>query len=1039
MKQKISLAQRNSLVKRHLNGESVVSLAKEIGVSRMRFYHWIKEYEIYLKSIEEQKKKLSPHKRQELVKRVAAGEEVVKIAKLYGISRKSIYKWYKRYESSLLAKKTPVFNDKKPVIEHYYKQIPEKYEEVVLDAVRKYPELSPHRLPYVLPHIGDKPLVGSHGIQNVLRRHDLSTYDKRVAYATEYRNSFVFSSLIERAERLFALFAGQSALSRKLIIRLGLGLSLFIGALVVLYGISGLANSLAGSNTWSMAMALPLLSLAIGMIFFLYSTKYYLSIALVLSFSRHENDKGSAPRQSLLDMLLGKKGSAKEKEEQISGLTEDISHIRLQRHPFVSIHLAMYNEKRVIERLLTAATSMQYDNYEVIVADDSTDEEAIALLKKWEHHPHVKIVHRNSREGYKGQALQHALAFTDKKAEFIMIFDADFIPYPDSITQFLKYFQSTIGSLSPQAIKSTPIAAVQGYQWHVLNKSENWLTRGVRSEYAGSYVVERSSIEVYGGLKQISGSVYMIRKDVVEQVGWGKSITEDFEFTLNMYEKGFKVVYTPYVQAPAEAVSTLKRLIRQRMRWAEGHSFNVKKMFWRLLASHNLTIPEKLEFVYLSPYYLQAAFFLLGTFCWLLSEAVFHVRLPFWTEVWGWSLILTNMISLPLVNLVGLFLEESDERDYLGLLSFVALSYVVAPFQGYAAVKGFLEQSEGPWFRTPKTGRITDTFIPGHFYRYLKNFFGKGEPAGSPAMSSSYNPYLALATSNNRFNAFSIMPKRSKLPRILIAILLIITTSLVYSSYGVPQALAASQNYYLHTGAPLGTPAAPTTSNYMNEGVPSASAGVQMRAQRNNMNSGTVNYTWYSDILPNGNDDAVLGTGQYQVNIIKNAGGPAANRIINFGIQLFLSNANGASQTQLMANTARINIGSNGNFTALSFNIGNLNTPTNITAANPKRIGFRIFWKNSTNDANTFTNLIVNNSSAPFVIIMPNFQVPEFPIKPIAIPIFILMPLLPLLVKVMQKKEKRRKKHIWEELADDMQRVFYGLTGYSPGYIEPDV
>lgn len=1020
-----------------------MSLAKEAGVSRARFYHWIREYEEYCKRIEEQKKKLSPYKRQELIERVAAGEEVVKLAKLYGISRKSIYKWYKRYESSLLAKKTPTFQDKKPVIEHYYKQTPEKYEEVVLDAVRKYPELSPHRLPYVLPHIGEKPIIGSHGVQNVLRRHDLSTYDKRVVYATEYRESFVFASSIEKAEKLFALFAGQNALSRKLIVRLGLGSALLLGALVVLYGISELANSLAGSSTWSIAMFLPLLSLAIGMIFFLYSTKYYLSIALVLSFSRHENDRGSAGKQSLLDMLLGKKSVTKEeKEEQVTGLTEDISHIRLQRHPFVSIHLAMYNEKRVIERLLTAATSMQYDNYEVIVADDSTDEEAIALLAKWKHHPRVKIVHRDSRDGYKGQALQNALTYTSRKAEFIMIFDADFIPYPDSITQFLKYFQSTVGSLSPQAIKSTKIAAVQGYQWHVLNKSENWLTRGIRSEYAGSYVVERSSIEVYGGLKQISGSVYMIRRDVVEQVGWGKSITEDFEFTLNMYEKGFKVVYTPYVQAPAEAVSTLKRLIRQRMRWAEGHSFNVKKMFWRLLVSHNLTLPEKFEFVYLSPYYLQAAFFLLGTFCWLLSEAVFRVRLPFWTEVWGWSLILTNMISLPLVNLVGLFLEESDERDYLGLLSFVALSYVVAPFQGYAAIKGFIEKEEGPWFRTPKTGRITDTFIPGHFYRYLKNFFGKGEPVGTPAVSSAYNPYLALATSNNRFNTFAIIPKRSRLPRILIALLLILTTSLVYSSYGVPQALAANQNYYLHPGLAPGVPAAPTSSNYMNEGVPSASAGIDMRAQRNNMNSGTVNYTFYSDILPSGNDDAVLGTGQYQVNIIKNGGCVCTRNIINFGIQLFLSNANGASQTQLMANTARISIGSNGNFTAIKFNIGNINSgnlPANITAANPKRVGFRIFWKNSSNEALDWTNLIINNSSAPFVVILPNFQVPEFPIKPIAIPIFILMPLLPLLVKVMQKKEKKRKKHVWEELAIDVQRVFYGLTGYSPGYIERDV
>src|SRR5258708_16534253 len=136
-----------------------------------------------------------------------------------------------------------------------------------------------------------------------------------------------------------------------------------------------------------------------------------------------------------------------------------------------------------------------------------------------------------------------------------------------------------MGSLTPETIQQSSIGAVQGYEWHILNKSENWITRGIRSEYAGSYVIERTGTERYLGLEQISGSVYMIRRDALEQIGWGRSITEDFELTLKLYEKGYKVVYTPYIQPPAESVSTIKRLIRHRMRWAQVHSFNVKKIF----------------------------------------------------------------------------------------------------------------------------------------------------------------------------------------------------------------------------------------------------------------------------------------------------------------------------------------------------------------------------------------------------------------------------------------------------------------------------
>jgi cellulose synthase/poly-beta-1,6-N-acetylglucosamine synthase-like glycosyltransferase len=111
----------------------------------------------------------------------------------------------------------------------------------------------------------------------------------------------------------------------------------------------------------------------------------------------------------------------------------------------------------------------------------SSTDETYDLLQKWLPHPRIKLSHRTNRIGFKGAALQLGLMKTDPRAEFILLFDADFIPYPDAITQFLKYFQTAAGGLSQVELQRSPVAAVQGYQWHVLNKSENWITRGVRS------------------------------------------------------------------------------------------------------------------------------------------------------------------------------------------------------------------------------------------------------------------------------------------------------------------------------------------------------------------------------------------------------------------------------------------------------------------------------------------------------------------------------------------------------------------------------
>jgi hypothetical protein len=144
------------------------------------------------------------------------------------------------------------------------------------------------------------------------------------------------------------------------------------------------------------------------------------------------------------------------------------------------------------------------------------------------------------------------------------------------------------------------------------------------------------------------------------------------------------------------------------MRWAEGHTFNVKKYFLSILRSTKLSRREKLEFYYYVPYYLQSVFFILGTAAWFISEIFLRTRLPFWTATFGWSLVFTNTFALIFMNVAGLFLERGVRRNFAGLMSFVLLTFLLVPYQAYAAIKGLLEPHEGGWHRTIKTGVITD-------------------------------------------------------------------------------------------------------------------------------------------------------------------------------------------------------------------------------------------------------------------------------------------------------------------------------------------
>jgi 1,2-diacylglycerol 3-beta-glucosyltransferase len=532
--------------------------------------------------------------------------------------------------------------------------------------------------------------------------------------------------------------------------------------------------------------------LFLGAIFFAYAVKYYLSTVIVLLTTLATGGrKGSGN---------GHSGNGKDQAAGLSRINSNGNgngyHIDLGYHPFVSVHVAAYNEKRVIERLLTALSQLEYPAYEVILVDDSTDESS-SILERWKGQPGFKILHRNSRQGYKGGALNEALKVMNPSAEYVVIFDADSVPFPDSIDRFLPHFYHQNGQIT----RRERVAAVQSYQWHVLNKSESWLTEAVRAEYAGSYMVERPFQDAVGSLKMVAGTAYMIRADLLREVGWGTSLTEDWELTLKLYARGYKVVYTPWAETPAECVSTFSRLARQRMRWAEGHTHNVRKWFVPIMVSPFVTPLEKLEFLFDTTYYLQAALFVVGTLAWLISEIVLHTHVPGWTAALGWSLLFSNIFALPLMNFGGLILEEAPARDLQGILGAVVLSFALVPFQGWAAMKGLLRKNEGPWFRTPKTGRITDEvhhlrrlnllrrWLLGHRARVGEGQRPPARPSGAPAahIRARYNRRLGWVVVGGIALTFG---------------------GLAWAATTVPVVDAAGSPLYLHgTGAaPLCTP-----------------------------------------------------------------------------------------------------------------------------------------------------------------------------------------------------------------------------------------
>ena len=433
------------------------------------------------------------------------------------------------------------------------------------------------------------------------------------------------------------------------------------------------------------------MALGFGVFYSIYAIKYYASSLIALGL--FNMDLAETPEEHPAHRLLA----------QQSLETDNVTG------PYVSIHLPFYNELNVARRILEACLDIDYENFEVMVADDSRDATIEVLKEKgWrQSSPVIKFIHRRDRSGYKGGALEKAIEYMHPLTEYVVVFDADFVPPSDIIKQFIAQWMLYVDD-------EKPIAAVQGYQLHYLNRNENWITKGVRAEFSGSYMVERLAEEVYGGMKMVSGSVFMFDAGLMRKLGWEESITEDWVLTIRLYLEGYKVAYTPLIQAPAEIPTSISRIVKQRMRWAEGHTFAVKRYFMKVMRSDRLSLAEKVEFLYFAPYYLQSLVFIIGSITWIIAE-MGKRHPPFWNQWWGWVMIFGNFFAIPFMGLVGVFLEGDLREDYGGVFGFTLLSYIICPCQAYAALKGLLGSRESYWVRTLKTGHVTDNFLGVRF------------------------------------------------------------------------------------------------------------------------------------------------------------------------------------------------------------------------------------------------------------------------------------------------------------------------------------
>ncbi len=243
--------------------------------------------------------------------------------------------------------------------------------------------------------------------------------------------------------------------------------------------------------------------------------------------------------------------------------------------PGVSILVPAYNEEIVMAGTLESLLHLDYprDRMEVIVIDDSSTDRTRRVIE------HMMAADRRLKlvaipPGLGGRGKSHALNQGVKYArhELIAVYDADNAPEPQALRR-----------LVAELLQDDRLAATVG-KVRTLNRTTNLLTRCISIEFISFQWIVQAGRWRLLRLSSLPGTNYVIRREALELAGgWDvDAIADDAELTVRLGQEGYHVKFVPYAVTWEPEPQHWGVWLRQRLRWARGGTYVVRKFLPRL-------------------------------------------------------------------------------------------------------------------------------------------------------------------------------------------------------------------------------------------------------------------------------------------------------------------------------------------------------------------------------------------------------------------------------------------------------------------------
>lgn len=410
--------------------------------------------------------------------------------------------------------------------------------------------------------------------------------------------------------------------------------------------------------------------------------------------------------------------------------------------PPVVTQVPIYNEMNVAERILRAAAAMDYPagKHTIQVLDDSTDETRDIVDRTAEDLRNqgvlIDVVRRDNRIGFKAGALDHAMQKTD--AEFLAIFDADFVPPRDFLLRTM-----------PILLIREDVGLVQA-RWGHLNANGSLLTKAQGIGIDGHFTIEQPARAWNNLFMNFNGTAGLWRRQaILDAGGWEHdTLTEDMDLSYRSQLVNWKPFFLWDLVVPAELPDSINAFKSQQFRWAKGSIQTAIKLVPRVFRSDKPLLAKVQSVFHMAHYSIHPIMLWLSIMALPVMFLTPFRNTPVTFSILFILILLTTMAPsfLYAVSQCCLYKSGWKRLRYLPVLTFlgigIALSNSRAVFQ---ALRG----KESEFVRTPKKGdqmllsytvqmpflAIIELLLGMYCFISLKFYFQEGEYLVGPFLA----------------------------------------------------------------------------------------------------------------------------------------------------------------------------------------------------------------------------------------------------------------------------------------------------------------